>query len=253
MSEALLCIDRAHVQFGGVVAVADAGFAVAPGERVGLIGPNGAGKTTLLRVISGVVSPTRGRVTFRGEDITRLPVHRRARRGLGLSQQIVRPFRSMSVLDNVALAAGAARTRRPLGALLARDRTRERERARELLALVGIGRHADSAPATLPLGVLKRLEVARALALDPQLLLLDEPLAGLNHVEAHRLADIIVAVNEQGPAVILIEHNLGEVARVCGRLLVLDQGTLIADAEPAVALADERVRAAYMGRDDAAA
>ena len=250
----LLAVEGSSVRFGGLMAVDDVSFTITQGELTGLIGPNGAGKTTLLRLITGVVRTESGAVRLDGRDITRLAVDRRARLGLGISQQIVRPFRSMSLLDNVALAAGARRTRNPLAAVLATDRGPERARARELLERVGIADAADAAPATLPLGYLKRLEVARTLALDPRLLLLDEPLAGLNHVEAARFADTIAAINAGGTTVLLIEHNLGEVMRVCRRLLVLDQGRLIADGAPTTVMADADVRAAYLGEDaDAAA
>ncbi|MCG8691456.1 MAG: ATP-binding cassette domain-containing protein, partial [Minwuiales bacterium] len=150
--------------------------------------------------------------------------------------------------------AGLDRTRNPLAALLAVSRTDQQARARDLLDLVGIADAADAEPENLPLGYLKRLEVARALALQPKLLLLDEPLAGLNHVEAGRLADTIATINQAGTTILLIEHNLSEVMRICGRLLVLDQGRLIADGAPREVMADPAVRAAYMGAEaDAAA
>jgi len=243
----LLQIEGVSVRFGGVAALEDVSFALADGELLGLIGPNGAGKTTMLRAITGVVSPQAGRIRLAGQDLTGLPPHRRIRLGLGLSQQLVRPFRSLSVVDNVALAAGHASTRGPWSALCRLDRRAERARAIELLRLVGIADAADAAPGQLPLGHLKRLELARALALGPRLLLLDEPLAGLNHVEAARLADTIAALNRQGQAVILIEHNLGEVLRICARLVVLDNGRKIGDGAPHAVMADPAVRAAYLG------
>lgn len=249
MTPPLLEVDSVSVRFGGIKAVDDVSLKVEAGTLTGLIGPNGAGKTTLLRAISGVVRPELGRVLLDGRELTGLPVHARARLGLGLSHQIVRPFRSMSPVDNVALAAGGRNTRGPLVALMATDRSVSRKRAHELLVLVGIADAAFSEPASLPLGYLKRLEVARALALDPKLLLLDEPLAGLNHLEAASLADTIAALNAGGKTVLLIEHNLGEVMRVCGRLLMLDQGRLIAEGEPRVVMADRAVRAAYMGEE----
>jgi branched-chain amino acid transport system ATP-binding protein len=237
------------VRFDGVTAVDGVSFQVWPGELLGLIGPNGAGKTTMLRAITGTVRPTAGTVRLEGRDVTGLPVHQRARLGLGLSHQIVRPFRTMTPLENVMLAAGGPRTRNPLAAMLQRSRASERERGRELLDLVGIAEHGDSAVASLPLGVLKRLEVARALALQPRLLLLDEPLAGLNHIEAGRLADTVAALNRDGLTVVLIEHNLSEVMRVASRLLVLDNGKPIAEGAPVEVMAEPTVRAAYMGEE----
>ncbi len=254
MSAPLLDVRDIEVRFDGLKAVDGASFSQARGTLTGLIGPNGAGKTTLLRTVTGTVRPVAGAVSLDGRDISALPVHRRARLGLGMSNQIVRPFRSMTVLDNVALAAGLDRTRNPLAALLAVGRTEQQARARDLLDLVGIADAADAEPENLPLGYLKRLEVARALALAPKLLLLDEPLAGLNHVEAGRLADTIATINQTGTTILLIEHNLSEVMRICGRLLVLDQGRLIADGAPREVMADPAVRAAYMGAEaDAAA
>lgn len=244
---ALLSVKGVTVRFGGVTALEDAGFDLQPGELLGLLGPNGAGKTTMMRSITGVVTPQEGRITLEGRAITELPVHQRVRLGLGLSQQIVRPFRSMSVIDNVTLAAGHAKTLSPLGALGHRHRDVERDRARELLRRVGIEEMAEAEPSSLPLGMLKRLEVARALALDPKLLLLDEPLAGLNHLEAGRLADTIVALNESGLSIILIEHNLSEVLRICQRLVVLDNGRNLAAGDPRTVMDDPAVQAAYLG------
>lgn len=247
MAAPLLALENLRVRFGGVAAVDGASFTLEHGTFTGLIGPNGAGKTTLLRLIIGVVRADSGRIRLAGADITRLAVPQRARLGLGMSHQIVRPFRSLSVLDNVALAAGRRRVRNPLLSLLHVGRSADRARARELLDLVGIGDAADAEPATLPLGYLKRLELARALAPDPRLLLLDEPLAGLNRGEARRLADTIAGIHRAGTTVLLIEHNLAEVMRVCRRLVVLDQGRVIAEGEPRAVMADPKVRAAYLG------
>jgi branched-chain amino acid transport system ATP-binding protein len=245
----LLEVREVSVRFDGVRALKAVSLAVGEGELVGLIGPNGAGKTTCLRTITGALRPAGGRVLLDGRDLTGLPPHARVRLGLGLSQQLVRPFRSMTVAENVMLAAGLARTARPLLALLQNDRARERARALELLRRVGIEDAAESRPATLPLGVLKRLEVARALALSPRLLLLDEPLAGLNSAEARALAETIAALNADGLTVVLIEHNLGEVLRICRRLVVLDNGVRIAEGAPQEVMADRGVRAAYLGED----
>ena len=250
---ALLEVRNVKVHFGGVAALEDVSFEVAEGELLGLIGPNGAGKTTMMRVITGVVAPDRGEVVLAERDVTNLRVHARVRLGLGHSHQLVRPFKAMTLLDNVALAAGLAKTRTPLKALALTRRDAERKRARELLKLLGIDDAADSPPATLPLGYLKRLELARALALNPKLLLLDEPLAGLNHLEAKRLADTVVNLNQSGRTVVLIEHNLGEVLRICSRLVVLDNGRKIGEGDPHEVMADHKVRAAYLGTSDAAA
>ena len=251
----VLRVDGLTVRFGGVVAVDNVSFDVAENELLGLIGPNGAGKTTIMRAITGVVTPQAGTISLAGEDITKLQIHQRVRRGLGFSQQLVRPFRSMTVVENVALAAGYAKTREPVAALFQMSRAAERERAQELLKVVGIADAADARTTDLPLGFLKRLEVARALALEPRMLLLDEPLAGLNHVEAGALADTIVSLNARGLTIILIEHNLSEVMRVCQRLVVVDNGRKLSEGAPREVMEQPAVRAAYLGEDagDAAA
>jgi branched-chain amino acid transport system ATP-binding protein len=249
---ALLSVGAVTVLFDGVTAISNVSFDVNQGELLGLIGPNGAGKTTMLRVITGVVQPTSGSVLLEGRPLDGLPTHLRIRRGLALSQQIVTPFRGMSLLDNVALAAGADKTASPVKALFHLRRERELETGRRLLARLGIAAHADESPAIQPMGILKRMELARALALAPRLLLLDEPLAGLNSKEARLLADTITEINRSGTTIIVIEHNLGEVLRVCHRLVVLDNGEKIAEGEPTSVMNNAIVRAAYLGTGAAA-
>ena len=249
---ALLSVRAVTVLFDGVTAISDVSFEVQQGELLGLIGPNGAGKTTMLRVITGVVQPTTGAVLLEGKSLDGLPTHLRIRRGLALSQQIVTPFRGMSLIDNVALAAGADKTASPVKALFHWRRERELETGRQLLARLGIEPHAHESPEIQPMGILKRMELARALALAPRLLLLDEPLAGLNSKEARLLADTITGINRGGTTVIMIEHNLGEVLRVCHRLVVLDNGRKIAEGEPATVMNNAVVRAAYLGTGAAA-
>jgi branched-chain amino acid transport system ATP-binding protein len=242
-----LQIEAVAIHFGGVQAVAGVSFRIAPREMVGLIGPNGAGKTTLLRIIAGVLKPDQGRVVLSGVDVTGWPTARRVRHGLALTHQIVRPFRSMTVLENVTLAAGHRLTAKPFGALTRVARGAQEARAREILAKVGLSGEDNKPVTVLPLGHLKRLEVARALAVDPSLILLDEPLAGLNHSEAAKLVDLIAEINAGGITTVLVEHNLAQVMRVCRRLLVLDQGRIIADAAPDRVMADPAVREAYLG------
>ena len=243
----LLAATHITVRFGGITAIDDVSFDVRPGELLGLIGPNGAGKTTMMRAIVGIVRPLKGAVTLEGRRLDALPVDARIRAGLALSQQLVKPFREVNVQDNVAFAAGATKTRTPLQAFTHVDRQAEREVALQALKRVGIAEFAQQSPRTQPLGVLKRLEVARSLALQPKLLLLDEPLAGLNTREARGLADTIADINRQGMTIILIEHNLGEVMRISHRLVVLDNGRKIADGPPQATMNDPGVRAAYLG------
>ncbi|MBR1221629.1 ABC transporter ATP-binding protein [Bradyrhizobium sp. U87765 SZCCT0131] len=250
-----LRVQSVAIRFGGVQALTDVNFAVASGEIVGLIGPNGAGKTTLLKIIAGVARPDSGQIVIDGEDVTALPTARRVQKGLAITHQIVRPFRSMTVLDNVVLAAGHRFTSNPLTVLFHRARKAEEERAAAILARVGLAGQELKAVTALPLGHLKRLEVARALAVEPKLIMLDEPLAGLNHREAEEQVDTIARLNAAGVTTILIEHNLREVLRVCRRMLVLDGGRIIADGDPHSVIADKAVREAYVGKaaDHAAA
>ena len=246
MSPALQ-IDDVAVQFGGVRAVDGVSLQVVPGEFVGLIGPNGAGKTTLIRVLAGLMKPDRGRVMLNGVDITREATAARVRSGLVLTHQIVRPFREMTVLDNVVLAAGYRRTSNPLRAITQVDREPEIERATGILAQVGMNGTEKKLAGSLPLGQMKRLEVARALAVDPSVILLDEPLAGLNHIEAPDQIETILKVHADGITVVLVEHNLEQVMRTCRRLVVLNNGQVIGDGKPQEVMADPAVHEAYVG------
>ncbi len=247
----ILRVDDVTVRFGGVTAVEDVNLCINNGELIGFIGPNGAGKTTLMRVITGMVKPQSGSVLLEGDDITRLPTHLRIRAGLALAQQIVQPLRAMSLLDNVTLACGSARTRNPLASMFKTSRVHEQQQAHQLLSRVGLGEVAGRLPPTLPLGFLKRLEVARALALKPKLLLLDEPLAGLNHNEAESLANLISELNADGQTILLIEHNLREVIRICPTLYVQDNGRPLAFGKADEVMSQPAVRSAYLGTDNA--
>jgi len=244
---AALHLDAVSIRFGGVIAGDHGTCSISAGEFVGLIGPNGAGKTTLIRIIAGLLAPDWGRILVSGVNVTNLSTAKRVRNGLAMTHQIVRPFRSMTVLENVTLAAGHRITANPLHALLRWDRGMEEERSREVLASVGL-KGAELQPVlALPLGQLKRLEVARALAVDPFVILLDEPLAGLNRREAAVQMDVIASINARGVTTIVVEHNLAEVVRICPRVIVLDQGRIIADGPPNTVIADPAVREAYLG------
>jgi branched-chain amino acid transport system ATP-binding protein len=243
----MLQVNNVTVVFGGVTAVNDVCFDVKDGEIMGLIGPNGAGKTTLMRVITGTVTPVSGTVSLENIPLSGKPPHERIRSGIGLSQQIVHPFRSMTVLENVAFVAGYNKTKNPVASIFRYSREKEKLKAKKILQILGINNVADAKPGNLPLGYLKRLEVARALALKPKILLLDEPLAGLNQSEARELADKLLELNDSGQTILLIEHNLSEIIRICNRIVVIDNGSKIGLGNPHEVLDDPIVRNAYLG------
>jgi len=242
----LQVVDLA-ISFGGVAAVKGVSLTVGAGEFVGLIGPNGAGKTTLLRLMTGVLTPDRGRVRFADQDITRMSVDQRARLGFVMTHQIVRPFRQMTLLENATLAAGHALTRQPWLALWRTDARAAQVRAQQELERVGIADAAHKLASQVPLGYLKRLQVAMALALDPRFVMLDEPLAGLNYHEAERFSNLLVDLHQQALSLLLVEPNLGEVLRVAKRLVVIDSGAVLADGVPSAVMAQPEVRRAYLG------
>lgn len=243
----LLETRSVSITFGGVRALRDVSIAVQQGELVGLIGPNGAGKTTLIRALTGAVRPDTGQILLGGVDVGLMPTHSRVKAGLAMTHQIVRPFRDLTLAENVAIAAAIEHTGAPFSALVNVDRDRHMERARNLLATLGIAEAADRIASTVPLGYLKRLEMARALATGPRIILLDEPLAGLNQGEAALIADEIVRFCDRGVTVMLVEHNLNEVVRISQRLIVLDNGAVIAEGDPEEVVECGVVRAAYFG------
>lgn len=245
----LLSVQNVTMRFGGVTAVSGVSLEIEANRLLGFIGPNGAGKTTLMRIITGVLRPEEGRVIFEDQDVTRWSVNQRIGKGMALAQQIVRPLRTLNLVDNVALAVGTHRMASPWTALLHTDRRAERAKARELLAMVGISDAADAMPGELPLGILKRLEVARAMALEPKLLLLDEPLAGLNQSEARAMADLIAGLVGKGRSVLLIEHNIREVARICPELYVQDNGLRLLQGPTAEVMAAPELHRAYLGKE----
>jgi len=242
-----LIIEDVAVSFGGIHAVRGVSSSIGAGEFVGLIGPNGAGKTTLIRIITGLIKGDRGRIFLDGTDVTEQRTSARVRQGLAMTHQIVRPFREMTAIDNVALAAGMHFTSNPLRALMHFDRRREYERAADILRSVGLAGTEYKYAKALPLGQLKRLELARALAVEPKIVFLDEPLAGLNQTEAARQAETITQINAKGVTIVLVEHNLEEVMRICRRLIVLNNGAVIVDGEPREVMADSAVQDAYVG------
>ena len=228
-------------RFGGLVAVNDVDIAIERGEICGLIGPNGAGKSTLFRLISGVMRPTAGIVTFNGRPITGRSAHDVCVAGVAVTHQIVRPFRDMSVVDNVMVGAFFGHRPRPRG------RRGARAAAMEELEICGLADRAESPARSLTLGGHKRLEIARALATRPEVLLLDEVLAGLNPTETDRTLDLVRKVRDRGTTIVMVEHNLRAVRGLCSRIVVLVEGRKIVEGDPDAVLADERVVSAYLG------
>jgi branched-chain amino acid transport system ATP-binding protein len=249
----LLVVDGATCRFGGVLAVNAVSFAVARGELFGLIGPNGAGKTTLFNLITGLTAPSGGHLRYRGQDITGLPPHRVAERGIARTFQNVRLFGELTALDNVMIARHV-RTRSGLvggvlGLRAARQEEREtRARATALLALVGLADRTDEPARNFSYGDQRRLEISRALALEPELLLLDEPAAGMNAGEKRALSELIRSVRARlGLTILLIEHHVPLVMDLCDRIAVLNFGELIALGPPSEVQKNPAVIEAYLG------
>ena len=243
----LLEVDDVVVRFGGVTAVDHASFVAEAGTITGLIGPNGAGKTTCFNVISGLQRPTRGAVRFDGRTITRAPVHRRARRGMARTFQRLEAFGSLTVRDNVRVAHDIHRG--PTGLL-----RRSAADVDALLERVGIAAYAHERADSVPTGTARLLELARCLAGDPRLLLLDEPSSGLDETETDAFGKLLEELAGEGRAILMVEHDMDLVMGVCDTIHVLDFGTVIASGNPTVIRRDPAVQRAYLGHaedDDA--
>jgi branched-chain amino acid transport system ATP-binding protein len=238
---ALLELDGVSKRFGGVAALTDVSFRVDPGEVLGIIGPNGAGKTTLLNCISGVYRLEGGAISLDGARISGLPPHQVARLGIGRTFQVVKPFASMSVRENAAVGAlfGSAEARMPPRAAF--------EWADQVLELVGLAAKARQTVGSLTIPDRKRLEVARALATKPRLLLLDEVMAGLNSVEVDEALQMVRQIHTSNITIVLIEPVMRVVVGVCTRAIVLHMGRLLAEGTPQEVLRDQRVVEAYLG------
>lgn len=240
---ALLDVERVSVRFGGIVAVNDASLSVDPGTVTGLIGPNGAGKTTLFNVITGLQPVAKGRVRFRGHDVTHASPNSRARAGMARTFQRLEAFGSLTVRENVLVAS-------EIHAGVGSWFRRRGNRVEELLDRVGLRRYASQRADSVPTGVARLLELARALAIEPRLLLLDEPSSGLDENETEHFGVLLRELAADGCAVLMVEHDMDLVMAVCEYIHVLEFGKVIASGDPAQIRADRTVQAAYLGFSD---
>ena len=250
MSDPILSVERVDKHFGGVVVLEDVSFDVVSGSRHALIGPNGAGKTTLFNIISGVYRPDRGAIRLNGQDLADIPSRRRIAMGMARSFQNIRLMPHLSVVENVMLGQharpGLLRKLKPLGLM---PRSSEKTEALDLLRTFGLDPHRGQVVANLPYGVRKKIEVARALMARPELLLLDEPAAGLNPSETAALRDFLLDISDHGVTLLVVEHDMPFVNSLCGHVTVMNFGRRIYDG-PAEGVRESRaVLEAYLGTD----
>ncbi len=241
----VLEVNGVSVRFGGIDAVSDVSFAALAGHVTGMIGPNGAGKTTTFNVITGLQRPTKGRVVIDSHDVSRLPPHKRARLGVARTFQRLEVFGSLTAYENILAAAEFHRS-------WSSERRSPREIAAEIIAQVGLGSVVDARVDSLPTGLARLVELGRALATRPRLLLLDEAGSGLSHTETEALGDLMLDLAASGMAILLVEHHMELVMRVCSQIYVLDFGRVIAEGPPGAIRTDPVVQAAYLGVEEPA-
>jgi len=255
MSKNILETQGIGIQFGGLKAVNNVNFTAGEGEITALIGPNGAGKTTLFNLIAGFYAPTAGKVFFKGEDITALKPYQRTRIGLARTFQNINLFADMSVMDNALVGQHCRMTYDPISAMLSlpnkhRQEKASRKEVMEMLDFMGLADVAEEKAGSLSYGKQKNLEIARAMATKPELLLLDEPASGLNTQELDQLSQRVLAMRDRGISVVLIEHKMDVVMTISHKVMVLNFGETIAFGPPEAVSADPHVIEAYLGKED---